>query len=181
VDIFFRSENQTDFSNHHPWNTLFRNWAPAVLWAGLIFFFSTDRFSSSNTSQFFGPLLSTIFSGITAEQFDTIHLIVRKLAHWSQYFIFSLLLVRALRGPFKSQLELRRAIWILAMVSLYALSDELHQAFVPSRTASLADVTIDSVGGICGILWTYLCPKGKLFAANAALDDHVQSGLCKKP
>lgn len=100
-------------------------------------------------------------------------LIVRKLAHWSEYFIFSLLLVRALSGRFKSPLELRRAVSILAVVFLYALSDELHQVFVPSRTASLADVGIDSLAGICGILWTYLCPKGKRFASDAAPDNRA--------
>jgi VanZ family protein len=162
------------------WNTLLRNWAPAVLWAGLIFFFSTDSFSSSNTSQFLGPLLSAIYSGITAEQIDTIHLLIRKLSHWSEYFIFSLLLIRAVRGQFKNKVELRRAVWIAAVVFLYALSDELHQDFVPSRTASFADVTIDSFGGICGILWTYLRSKGKRVAANAAPDDHNGNGLCKK-
>ena len=178
--IFFKTENHSDFSNHHPWNTLFRNWAPAVLWAGLIFFFSTDRFSSSNTSQFLGPLLSAIFSRITAEQFDTLHLIVRKLAHWGEYFIFSLLLVRALHGRFKSQLELRRAVWIVAVVFLYALSDEIHQVFVPSRTPSLADVTIDSFAGMCGILWTYLCPKSKGFATDAAPENRAGLKSSKK-
>jgi VanZ family protein len=108
------------------------------------------------------------FSGITAEQFAVIHLLIRKLAHWSEYFIFSLLLILAVHGQFKRKVELRRAVWIAAAVFMYALSDELHQLFVPSRTASLADAALDSFGGICGILWTYLGPKGKSVAVNAA-------------
>jgi VanZ family protein len=43
----------------------------------------------------------------------------------------------------------------LALVLLYALSDELHQTFVPTRTASITDVMIDVLGGICGILWLF--------------------------
>jgi VanZ family protein len=41
----------------------------------------------------------------------------------------------------------------VVFATFYAASDEWHQSFVPSRTASLADVTIDSVGAICGALW----------------------------
>jgi VanZ family protein len=172
--------NQANLPNRFAWNTLLRNWAPAALWAGTIFFFSTDSFSSSNTSRFLEPLLSAIFSGITAEQSKVIHLLIRKLSHWGEYFIFSLLLIRALHGQFKHQLELRRAVWIAAAVFMYALSDELHQAFVPSRTASLADVTLDSFGGICGILWTYLRPKGQRLAADTVPDNNNGDGLCKK-
>jgi VanZ family protein len=174
------TKNQAKFADRPLWSAFLKNWAPVALWAAMIFFFSTDLFSSSNTADFLGPLLAAIYSGITAAQFDAIHLVIRKSAHWTEYFIFSLLLIRALQGHLQSKVDLRRAVWILAIVSLYALSDELHQAFVPSRTASLADVTIDSVGGICGILWTYLCPKRKSFAANAALDNHSQAGFCKK-
>ena len=173
-------ESQAKAATRPPWSAFLKNWAPVALWAAMIFLFSTDLFSSSNTAGFLGPLLSAIYSGITAAQFDAIHRVIRKSSHWTEYFIFSLLLIRALQGRVNSKVELRRAVWILAIVSLYALSDELHQAFVPSRTASLADVAIDSVGGICGILWTYLCPKGKSFAANVALDNHSQSGFCKK-
>jgi VanZ family protein len=69
----------------------------------------------------------------------------------------------------------------VAVVFLYALSDELHQVFVPSRTPSLADVTIDSFAGICGILWTYLSRKAKGFATDAAPDNRAGPQECKKP
>lgn len=180
MPIFLKRGNQTDLSNPHPWSTLFKNWGPVVLWAGLIFVFSTNPFSSANTSRFFAPLLSAIFSGITAEQFDTIHFIIRKSAHWSEYLIFSLLLVRALRARFKSAVELRRAVWIVAIVFLYALSDEIHQVFVPGRTPSLADVAIDSLAGICGILWTYVRPKGKGFRINTAPANRARPHEFKK-
>lgn len=176
-----QTENQDYVENRPVWSTGLRNWAPAVLWAGVIFFFSTDNFSSANTSKFLESLLSAIFSGITSERFEVIHLLIRKLAHWSEYLIFSLLLIRALQGQFKRKLELRRAVWIAAGISIYALSDELHQVFVPSRTASLADAALDSFGGICGILWTYLGTKGKSVAANAAPSDDNGHRFCKKP
>ncbi len=139
------------------------DWGPAILWAGIIFYFSTDQFSSSNTSSFLEPLLSAVFSGITPRQFEVIHFVIRKLGHWTEYFIFSLLLIRALSRGLRKKLDLPYAILILAAVLFYAMSDEFHQVFVPSRTPSLADVGIDWFAGICGIFWTYLCPKSKTF------------------
>jgi VanZ family protein len=35
---------------------------------------------------------------------------------------------------------------------IYALSDEWHQSFVPSRSASVADVIIDAIAAVCGTL-----------------------------
>jgi VanZ family protein len=175
-----QTENQDDVENRPGWSTGLRNWAPVVLWAGVIFFFSTDNFSSANTSTFLEPLLSAIFSGISAAQFELIQLLIRKLAHWSEYLIFSLLLIRAFQGQFKRKLELRRAAWIAAGIFIYALSDELHQVFVPSRTASLADAALDSFGGICGILWTYLGSKGKSVTANAPPGNDDGRRFCKK-
>ena len=125
-------------------------------------------------------MLSALFSGITAAQFEIIHFLIRKLAHWSEYFIFSLLLIRAVRGQFKLKLELRRAAWLAAAVALYALSDEFHQLFVSSRTASLADATIDSFGGICGILWSYLNSEGNRPTPDEAPGSCNAYGACKK-
>jgi VanZ family protein len=50
----------------------------------------------------------------------------------------------------------------LIFVLLYAIGDEFHQSFVPSRTASFGDVTIDLLGGICGVTWTYWYGRGIL-------------------
>ena len=40
----------------------------------------------------------------------------------------------------------------LSMVFLYGASDEIHQAFVPNRTAQVSDVLIDTAGGAAGLL-----------------------------
>jgi VanZ family protein len=132
---------------------MFNNWWPVVAWMSLIFFFSTDLFSGANTSSFLAPFLSSLFPAITADQIATIHLALRKLGHWSEYFILAGLLTRALGKEFPSQTRIARWVWCVLLTTLYAASDEWHQSFVPSRTASLADVTIDSFGAICGALW----------------------------
>ncbi len=119
----------------------------------MIFLFSTDLFSGAHTSSLLGPLLSSLFPAISADQIDAIHLALRKLGHWSEYFILASLLTRALEKEFPSHTRIARWVWCVLLTTLYAASDEWHQSFVPSRTANLADVTIDSVGAICGALW----------------------------
>lgn len=130
-----------------------KNWWPAVSWMSVIFLFSTDLFSGSNTSSWIHPLLSSLFPSLTTEQIDLIHIIVRKLGHWSEYFILALLLMRAVREQFPTRRQRSLLIWSWVLATLYAAGDEWHQSFVPSRSASGLDVLIDSLGAICGALW----------------------------
>ena len=75
-----------------------RAWWPAVLWACFIFVMSTDSFSAEHTGSIIQPILRWFFPSITADQFDFIHHIIRKSAHFTEYFVFCLLLFRAVRG-----------------------------------------------------------------------------------
>jgi VanZ family protein len=138
------------------WRAKLEAWLPVALWAALIFFFSTDAGSMENTGGILASLLSALYPDLTADQLNSIHFVTRKLAHWTEYFVFSLLIVRALQRSSHSQPQpVARHIGLtLAIVILYAAGDEWHQGFVPSRTGSPADVVIDSFGGICGVLWT---------------------------
>lgn len=136
-------------------SSFFKNWLPVILWAGLIFFFSTEQFSFGRTETWFGALLNWFYPGIPADFEESIHHLARKLGHWSAYFVFALLLVRAMRLAKPDPWQWRRAVWTLILIFLYALSDEWHQSFVPSRGPSLSDVLLDFFGGLCGVLWVY--------------------------
>jgi len=131
-----------------------RNWFPVFLWALLIFFFSTDIFSSVNTAGAFEPILQQIFPQLTAYHIERIHAVFRKLGHFTEYFVFGGLLWRALRLQNPAGTRSRRLVLSLAITVIYAASDEWHQSFVPSRSASLIDVLIDTTGGLCGI-WSF--------------------------
>jgi VanZ family protein len=102
--------------------TAVRAWGPVVLWAAVIFAFSSI------------PSLGT---GL-----GTWDLVLRKIAHLTEYAILGALLVRALRHP-------KIAILVGA---LYATSDEFHQHFVRGRHAACYDVVIDTVGVTIGVL-----------------------------
>jgi VanZ family protein len=97
-------------------------WLPVVAWAALIFVLSAQ------------PDLST---GL-----GTWDLVLRKLAHLTEYAILGALLLRAVGA---------RVPALVAGVA-YAVSDEIHQTFVPGRQGSVLDVLIDSAGVVIGIL-----------------------------
>jgi VanZ family protein len=122
-------------------------WFPVILWMGFIFWMSTGMFSSENTSHIIGPLLHYIYPSISPQAETLIHGLIRKTEHVTEYFILGLLFFRAFRGESLQTWCLRWAIYAIIGVALYALSDEFHQAFVATRTASIFDVSIDSAGG----------------------------------
>ena len=129
----------------------FRTWWPALLWAVLIFFLSTDEFSAEHTGTFLYPIFHWIIPSLTIEQFLPIHHLIRKAAHFTEYFVFYLLLFRGARGSRTGW----RWTWALAALSIaagYSALDEVHQAFVASRTASPWDSLLDSVGAFAASL-----------------------------
>jgi VanZ family protein len=134
-------------------SVILKRWAPAVVWMSVIFLFSTELYSGSNTSSVLAPLLSSLFPSLSSDQFEMIHLTLRKLGHFSEYFLFAVLIERALSVERPEQSRISHAAWTIALATLYAFSDEWHQSFLPSRTASLVDVMIDSFGAICGTIW----------------------------
>jgi VanZ family protein len=129
-----------------------RKWLPVVLWTAVIFLFSTDLFSGENTAGVMSPLVQLLFPGLSAEDLVLVHFLIRKFAHFAAYFILALLLMRALTEDNPRSPGIRRMILAIFLVTLYAISDEFHQSFVPSRGGSVIDVLIDMTGGICGTL-----------------------------
>jgi VanZ family protein len=87
-------------------------------------------------------------------------LILRKVAHLSEYAVLGALLVRAIQRP---------AVAIL-VGGLYAVTDEFHQHFVRGRHAAWYDVLIDTVGVTIGVLaWSGLRRRGGRPAQEASL------------
>ncbi|MDQ3665172.1 MAG: VanZ family protein [Acidobacteriota bacterium] len=131
-----------------------RTWryAPLIIWMALISFASSNEFSAINTSRVVRPLLLWLFPNITEETIRLAHFLVRKAAHIAEYAVLGWLAARAFSG---SSREFLRQKWFLAGLLLivpYALLDEYHQSFVPSRTGSLYDSGIDVIGGLIGLV-----------------------------
>ena len=84
---------------------------------------------------------------------DFLTFIARKSAHTVAYLILGVLVYNVLR-QYKLSGHTQVAVSIGAVI-LYAMSDELHQLYVPGRSGELRDVAIDSVAGVIGVLMAY--------------------------
>lgn len=116
-----------------------RFWGPVVLWMIVIFLFSTRQKVAISDSY----AVSFLF-------FKTLHLIE-----------YTFLYVVSYRAFLNSGIQKKWAFmyaWILTV--LYAITDEIHQLFVPTREGKLRDVIIDAIGGGIGwIILVQLLPK----------------------
>lgn len=125
---------------------------PLVAWLIFISYASSDNFNAGNTSRIIGPLVLWLFPNTTPETLLVIHVITRKTAHFTEYAILAFLAARAFRTSPRPALANRWFIAALALVVAYALVDEYHQSFVPSRTASIYDSMVDMAGGLTALL-----------------------------
>ena len=99
-------------------------WFPVLVWAGVIFAFSS---------------IPSLNSGLGTWDF-----VLRKLAHMTEYAVLAVLFVRATASYG----------WAFALAVGYAATDEVHQLFVRGRHGSPVDVGIDAVGALIGLaLW----------------------------
>lgn len=116
-------------------------WASVVLWMTLIFWFSSagHDVSSGQSESVVHTVRDTV--GVTLPEY-----LVRKMAHISAYFVLGILLFNLLR---EYKLSKKRLILAsIAIAILYAITDELHQLFVPGRSGEIGDVLIDSTAAI---------------------------------
>lgn len=97
-------------------------WIPAAIWAAVLFLVSHQ------------PTLSVNLGGGRD-----------KIAHFGAYLVLGFLLAWG-RGP------QARIFWLILLGSLYGILDELHQSFVPGRSADVWDVTADIFGVFTGVL-----------------------------
>jgi VanZ family protein len=114
-------------------------WGPAIVWMVAIFFFSSQ-------------------SSLGGMKWPPIYQALRKSAHIAEYAGLALLVGRALiitrfgAPRAASRSVLRRAWWLGSIVTtLYAMTDEFHQSFVPNRGAHWGDVLIDLLSAVAAL------------------------------
>ena len=129
------------------------HYLPLIAWLAFIFLASSDNFNAGNTSRIIGPLILWLFPNTSPETLEVIHAATRKLAHFTEYAILGFLAARAVSTSPHPAINRRWFLICVALVVVYALLDEYHQSFVPSRTASIRDSLIDMAGGLTVLIF----------------------------
>ncbi|MBR0106169.1 MAG: VanZ family protein [Lachnospiraceae bacterium] len=83
---------------------------------------------------------------------DLADLIVRKIAHFLEYLALGLCLRMAFGGRAADRPRLNAAFPAWLIGAAYAVTDEIHQIFVPGRSGQVKDVLLDAAGVLAGVL-----------------------------
>ncbi|MGD9588502.1 MAG: VanZ family protein [Pyrinomonadaceae bacterium] len=126
-------------------------------WAAVILLLGSGQGSMAQTSRFIRPLIEFFFPAAAPETVLLIHAFVRKTAHFIEYFIFSLLAVRAFSIARKNAVSEWRFPLAVGAAFLLAVVDESLQSFNVSRTSSPFDVLIDLSGAAAAaaVYWIF--------------------------
>ncbi len=132
-----------------------------IIWMIVIFGFSNQSVTNSLSlsdkvaSKVIDVVLKVGEKEITSQEkaklVKNMRLLVRKTAHFTEYFILGILVFKI----FEIYGVKRTLIYSILFCFFYACSDEIHQLFSDGRSAKVLDVLIDTSGGILsiGCLW----------------------------
>jgi VanZ family protein len=114
-------------------------WAPVALYAGTIFFLSAQSHPEEQLPSF-------LLEGVSD-----------KVLHAVEYGILSLLCYRAFRWAAGPAVARQAVVLAIVTASVFGLTDELHQLFVPFRESSWQDWLADTIGAVIGAMsWRFL-------------------------
>ena len=129
------------------------SWSFVIIWMAIIFGFSSQVAEQSNQ-------LSTTVTEVVVEVVENVapraeinvhrlNGIIRKNAHFFLYLVLGILVTNAFRRS--GNTLIRSLVFSFFICVLYAVSDEIHQMYVPGRGAQATDVLIDSSGASVGL------------------------------
>ena len=114
-------------------------WVPVALYAGMIFYLSAQSHPEENLPSF-------VFKEVSD-----------KVLHAVAYGILSLLCYRAFRWAAGPAIARQAVVLAIVTASLYGVTDEVHQAFVPLRESSWLDWLADTIGAaIAAMSWRFI-------------------------
>lgn len=117
----------------------------SILTIGFIFYQSSlSASASSEVSGVFVNLINNVLQYVHINiNINTLSLLIRKLAHFLEFFILGFFLVKGFNY---------KIIYLLIIVLLVAITDESIQIFVNGRAFQITDIIIDFIGGLTSIL-----------------------------
>lgn len=125
-----------------------------ITWMIIIFIFSGQQGTESgDTSRKFTVSIIRIITGrnlsLDDPFVDSVQLFIRKLAHFTIYAIGGFLIMNYAYTVDKTMKQ--KILYSICFGGAYAITDELHQFFVPGRSGRIFDVGIDTLGVITGV------------------------------
>ena len=118
---------------------------------------------SSKQSDLVINLFSAIGIDLNTHLGELASFVVRKAAHFTEYFILYCFSIAVC----KQYVDIKKArIYSLFIVLGYAISDEVHQYFIPGREMAIRDVAIDFSGGVLGFIVNIVICKIKINKKN---------------
>ena len=128
---------------------MFVLWGLVVGWMAFIFWLSSQ--SGDASSSFTETLRFFLLDGILASlNISVSGLAFRKIGHAVLYFVMAIFTTSALYASGFRRGRLYATSLIICFV--YAITDEVHQYFIPGRSAEFTDVLIDTFGAALAIL-----------------------------
>ena len=126
------------------------SWMAVAAVAALIFFMSAKDGATLDTDSDIITMLKDWLASAALALFG--HPVdVSPVGHFAEFFLFGCVLANALRW----HMPLRRCLWMAtALASIYGVTDEFHQLFVPMRSCDPADWAVDTVAALIGALVT---------------------------
>ena len=133
------------------------NWIVVVLYLAVIFYFSSQDATKSHVTSsrlleyldFLIVLIPEFIKKFASFVFVSAEAVLRKAAHFTEYLILALVFYKAV---FASGVKWGKSVLItFVFCLLYAVSDEVHQLFVPGRAFQITDILIDAFGASVGI------------------------------
>ena len=122
-----------------------------VFWMAIIFKLSAQPGEQSNLLSTKVTTLIVSLAKLFSPDVNVLSLnyLVRKGAHFAAYLVLGIIVLFAMRRI--DLMGKQGVVFTLLLCISYAITDELHQAFVPGRTPKMLDVLIDSSGASLGI------------------------------
>ena len=120
-----------------------------IIWILLIFSFSMQ--SGEDSSQTSGGIVSMLVEILFPQGFayaEQLEFFIRKLAHFTEYFVLGVLVLQTLK---RTKCP-KQVLVSLVICVLVASCDETIQLFSGGRSGKVVDVLLDSVGSWCGIM-----------------------------
>lgn len=130
------------------------SWVMVVLWAAFIFFMSAHTGADLDTGTGLVADLKRWLTAAAAPVFGPDTDLVSVAGHFAEYLVLGALLFHAL---WRSAPQQRRWLLVIAAVgiaSLYGVTDEFHQSFVPGRLCDPVDWLTDTLGATVGAVLT---------------------------